>query len=209
MPLGSYNRKDHYYRKAKEVGFRSRAAFKLIELDSKFGLFREGMNILDLGCSPGSWLQVLASAVGPTGTVIGIDLDQISPPPLKNITFIQGDVREERTKQRLLAELGRKVDLVVSDLAPHLSGVKFQDQYNSYELAEQALKLCRLVLKASGTFVVKIFPGDEMEQFQVTLRRLFPRVKLYVPRATRKRSSEVYLIAKGYRGPTNGNNHLH
>ncbi len=194
-----YERKDHFYKKAKEVGFKSRAAFKLVEIEKKFRLFKEGMTVVDLGCAPGSWVQVISRAVGSDGKVIGIDTDPIESVSEKNVSFIQGDIREERTKQMLLYELGRKVDLVVSDLAPHLSGIKFQDHYNSYELAEQAFKLCRLVLKENGDFVVKIFPGEELELFKNNLKGSFDHLKTFIPEATRKSSSEVYLIARGYK----------
>lgn len=205
MAKKGYQRKDRYYQQAKERGYKSRAAFKLIELNSKFKLLQPGMHVVDLGCSPGSWLQVIAEQVGPSGMAIGIDLEELLLSPQKNITFIQGDIREARTRQLILAELGRKVDLVVSDMAPHLSGIKFQDHYNSYELAEQALKLCRLVLRQGGTFVVKIFPGEELELFKQNLKTSFPRITAYTAEATRKSSTEIYLIAKGFLPSNNGN----
>lgn len=198
----SYQRKDRFYKKAKEAGFRSRAAFKLMEMDSKFHLFKAGMVIVDLGCWPGGWLQVISKAIGHFGKVVGLDTEPLPPFPEKNVSFIKGDIREERTRQLLLAELGRKVDLIVSDLAPHLSGIKFQDHYNSYELAEQAFKLCRMILRENGNFVVKIFPGEELEQFKQNLKGSFSRVQEFIPDATRKTSSEIYLIAKGFRNGT-------
>jgi len=194
-----YQRKDRFFKKAKETGFRSRAAFKLIEIDKKFHLFKEGLVVVDLGCAPGAWLQVISKGIGLLGKVIGLDTEL--PPPFseKNASFIRGDIREEGTRQMLLAELGRKVDLIVSDMAPHLSGIKFQDHYNSYELAEQAFKLCRMILKENGNFVVKIFPGEELEQFKQNLKGSFSQIKTYIPEATRKTSSEIYLIAKGFK----------
>lgn len=195
----TYQRKDHFYKMAKEKGLRSRAAFKISELDSKFRLLREGMVVIDLGCWPGGWLQVISRKIGSGGHVIGLDTEAMNPLPEKNISFIRGDIREERTRQLLLTELGRKVDLIVSDMAPNLSGIRFQDHYNSYELAEQAFKLCRHVLRENGDFVVKIFPGEELEQFKENLKGSFAQVKVFSPDATRKGSSEVYLIAKGFR----------
>lgn len=195
----TYQRKDRFYKKAKEKGLRSRAAFKMMELDSKFQLLREGMIVIDLGCWPGGWLQVISRKIGTGGRVIGLDTEAINPLPEKNISFIKGDIREERTRQLLLAELGRKVDLIVSDMAPNLSGIRFQDHYNSYELAEQAFKLCRSILREQGDFLVKIFPGEELEQFKENLKGSFVQVKVFSPDSTRKGSSEVYLIAKGFR----------
>ena len=194
-----YQRKDRYYKKAKQEGFRSRAAYKLVELDQKFKLFRPGMTVVDLGCSPGSWMQVIARAVGAVGRVIGLDTEVIPPLKEKNADFIRGDIREERTKQQLLAMLGSKVDMIVSDMAPNLSGIKFQDHYNSYELAEQAFKICRMVLKENGSFLVKIFPGEELEQFKHNLQSAFLKIQTIIPGATRKTSTEVYIFAKGFR----------
>lgn len=198
----SYERKDRFYKKAKKEGFRSRSAFKLLEIDSKFHIFRPGMLAVDLGCAPGGWIQVIARAIGPLGQVIGVDLETTSPIPERNASFITGDIRESRTSQRLLAELGRKVDLVVSDMSPHLSGIKFQDHYNSYELAEQALRVCKMILKEKGSFLVKIFPGEEFEKFKQNLKPSFHQIKTFIPDATRKTSTEVYVLAQGFRNTT-------
>jgi 23S rRNA (uridine2552-2'-O)-methyltransferase len=194
-----YQRKDRFYKKAKEAGFRSRSAYKLLQIDEKFHLLKPGLLVVDLGCAPGGWVQVIARAIGGQGKVIGLDTDLIPPLPEKNASFIRGDIREESTRQMLLTELGRKVDLIVSDMAPHLSGIKFQDHYNSYELAEQAFKLCRMILKESGNFVVKIFPGEELEQFKQNLKGSFSQVKTFLPEAVRKTSTELYVIAKGFK----------
>ncbi|HEX5038217.1 MAG TPA: RlmE family RNA methyltransferase [bacterium] len=197
--MPAYQRKDRYFKKAKEEGLRSRAAFKLMEMNQRFKIFKKGSLVVDLGCSPGSWVQVAAKEVGPFGHVIGIDLEALPPFPEKNVSFILGDIREERTRQLLLADLGRKVDIVLSDMAPHLSGIKFQDHYNSYELAEQALQLCKVVLREGGDFVVKIFPGEELDLFKGNLKNAFSQIKTFIPDATRKTSTEIYLIAKGYK----------
>lgn len=194
-----YDRKDRFYKKAKEDGLRSRAAFKLVEINKKFRLIRPGMLVVDLGCAPGSWAQVSSNMVGSAGKVVGIDMEPVPVINDKNVSFIKGDVRDETTRQRLLRELGRKVDVVLSDMAPHLSGIRFQDHYNSYELAEQAHQLCRLVLRENGDFVVKIFPGEELEPFKENLKGSFSEIKTFIPEATRKTSTEVYLVAKGYK----------
>lgn len=197
--MPAYERKDRYFKKAKEEGLRSRAAFKLMEMNQRFKLFKKGSLVVDLGCSPGSWVQVAAKEIGSFGHVIGVDLENLPPFAEKNATFIHGDIREEQTRQRLLGELGRKVDIVLSDMAPHLSGIKFQDHYNSYELAEQALQMCKVVLREGGDFVVKIFPGEELELFKTNLKNAFSQIKTFIPDATRKTSTEIYLIAKGYK----------
>lgn len=194
----AYNRQDRFFKKAKEEGFRSRAAYKLQEIQKAFKILKPGLLVLDVGCAPGSWLQVISKEVGQHGKVIGVDLEPIAHFSQKNIIFIEGDIREEITVQRILHALGRKVDVVVSDMAPHLSGIKFQDHYNSYELALQALQLCRLVLKeGGGHFVTKIFPGEELETFKQKLKESFTQIKEFIPEATRKTSTELYIVTKG------------
>lgn len=193
-----YNRKDKYFKKAKENGYRSRAAFKLLDIEKAFHLLKPGLLVVDLGCAPGAWMQVIVKGVGPFGKVIGVDLESITHFPEKHVKFIRGDIREENTKQLLLTELGRKVDLIVSDMSPHLSGIKFQDHYNSYELAEQAFQICHFLLKENGNFVVKIFPGEELELFKQNLKSAFQQVKTFIPTATRDTSNEIYMIAKGF-----------
>ena len=195
----AYERKDRFYKKAKDTGFRSRAAFKILEINKKFRLFKPGMSVIDLGCWPGSWLQVIAREVGLTGRVIGVDLEVMNALPEKNVTLIRGDIRQEYTKQRLLLELGCKVDVLVSDMAPNLTGIKFQDQFNSFELAHEAFKLCRTILKEKGSFVAKIFPGEEAETFMRDLRSSFGQLKVFSPEATRKTSDELYLVATGFK----------
>ncbi len=195
----AYNRKDRFFKKAKEEGFRSRAAYKLQEISKTFKILKPGLLVLDVGCAPGSWLQVISKEVGQHGKVIGVDLEPISHFSQKNIIFIEGDIREEITVQRILHALGRKVDVVVSDMAPHLSGIKFQDHYNSYELALQALQLCHLVLKEGGNFVTKIFPGEDLETLKQKLKESFAPIKEFIPGATRKTSTELYLVAKGFK----------
>lgn len=197
--MPAYQRKDHYFKKAKDTGLRSRAAFKLMELNQRYRLLRQGQLVVDLGCWPGGWMQVISKEIGPFGRVIGLDIEPMEMQGMRNTCFIQGDIREERTRQLLLAELGRKVDLVLSDMAPNLSGIKFQDHYNSYELAEQAFQLCKLVLREGGDFAVKIFPGEELEPFKDNLKNAFTQLKTFIPDSTRKTSTEIYLVAKGFK----------
>jgi 23S rRNA (uridine2552-2'-O)-methyltransferase len=195
----AYDRKDKFYRRAKESGYRSRSAFKIIEINKKFRILKPGLVVLDLGCAPGGWTQVIAKEIGQYGRIIGIDLEPVVPLTEKHAVFIQGDLRQESTCQQLFAALGRKVDLIASDMSPHLSGIKFQDHYNSYELAEQAFKMCRTILREGGNFVVKIFPGEELEQFKKNLKGSFAEIKTFIPEFTRNTSTEIYLVAKTFK----------
>ncbi len=196
--MAVYDRKDRFYKKAKEDGWRSRAAFKLIEIHQRFHIFKKGIQVLDLGCFPGSWMQVALKEVGPSGQILGIDLDEVVPFSQRNAVCLQGDLRVESTRRRLLTELRRKADLVLSDMSPNLSGIKFKDHFNSYELAELALDMCFHTLIEGGDFVVKIFPGDELEIFKKRMKDSFEQIKIFIPDATRKTSTEVYLVGKGF-----------
>lgn len=196
---GGYQVQDRLFDLAKKKGYRSRAAFKLIEICNKFPLVKPGMLALDLGCAPGGWTQILSQLVGMEGAVIGVDGLAMQALPEKNITFIQGDVTNPLTPQKILTALGRKVDAVFSDMAPNLSGIKFQDHFNSYQLCTKALELCSLVLREGGNFATKIFPGEELETFKAELNQRFQKVSSFIPEATRKTSTEIYLIAQGFR----------
>jgi 23S rRNA (uridine2552-2'-O)-methyltransferase len=194
----AYVRKDRYYKKAKQEGFASRAAYKLQQMDKKFSLLRPGLRILDLGAAPGSWLQVISEKIGARGQACGIDLKPLTISLRPNTTFHQGNL-ENYDLTSLLESWGQKADLVVSDMAPHTSGVKFGDSFASYELAQLALNTCQAALKEGGHFVVKLFPGQEMEDFHREMRKAFSKVKTYIPDATRKTSSEVYLVGLGFK----------
>ena len=194
-----YNRKDHYYKKAKEQGLASRAVYKLEEIDKRFQLFRSGEKIIDLGCAPGGWLQYLAKKVGEKGRVVGIDLLKIKAQFPPHLSIIQGDATQAEVQSDALAKLGGPADGVVSDLSPNLSGVRFRDNYLSYELALTVLNIAKQILKKGGNLVVKIFPGDELPAYKKELSAVFEEIKTFIPEATRKRSSEIYLIAKKYK----------
>ncbi|MDO8644928.1 MAG: RlmE family RNA methyltransferase [bacterium] len=197
--MPQYKRKDHYYQQAKQKGFKSRAAFKLLDIHKKFRLIKPGMEVVDLGCAPGGWLQVLSKEVGTTGHVVGIDLNRMDEIPEKNIDFIQGSIEDEQTVQLLFTKLGKRVDLVTSDMSPNLSGVKFQDRFHSYQLSLKAFDLCCKVLRRGGHFVVKIFPGEDLEEFKQQMKEKFVKVQQFVPDSTRKTSVEVYLIGKEFK----------
>lgn len=193
-----YDRKDHFYQKAKREGYRSRAAYKLIELDQKNRLFRSGMSVLDLGCAPGSWSQVAAEKIGAQGKVLGVDLNQVEP--ITNATLIVGDITEQTTFDEIVRILNGKVDLVISDLSPSLSGIKFADALRAAGLVESAYYCASHCLRQGGDFVAKIFPGPDTDKLTKELRQSFNSVSREVLSSTRKTSKEFYLVAKGYKG---------
>jgi len=194
-----YDRKDHFYRKAKREGKASRAVYKLAELQRRFKLISKGAAVVDLGCAPGGWMQELAPMVGPKGSVVGIDILPLALPLPKNCTFIEGDINDDDKMAEVERAAGGRVSCVLSDMSPNLSGVAFADAYHSYELAMRALEACDRVLKNGGNFVVKIFPGEEFAGFVKELKSRFKKVNTVIPEATRKTSSERYLVCTGFK----------
>ena len=189
---------DPYVHRAKAEGYRSRAAFKLIEIDAKDRLLAPGQTVVDLGAAPGSWAQVALAKVGRRGRVIGLDLLEIEPLP--GALFLRGDFQEELVEAELAAALGGgPVDLVLSDMAPNMSGIASSDQARSIALAELALEFARSHLKPEGAFLVKTFQGAGFPELLASLRRSFRTVATRKPKASRDRSSEIYLIARGLR----------
>ena len=187
---------DHYVTEAKRLGYRSRAAFKLIELAQKDRLFRPGMTVVDLGAAPGSWCQVLREKLGPAARIIAVDL--LPMDGVAGVNFIQADFREDEGIALVTAALaGRKADLVLSDLAPNLSGVESADQARSVYLGELALDFAGQWLKPGGDLVVKAFQGAGFPEFQRTMQGHFDKVYTRKPKASRDRSPEVYLVGKG------------
>jgi 23S rRNA (uridine2552-2'-O)-methyltransferase len=190
---------DHWVKEATRLGYRSRAAFKLIELAEKDRLLRPGMSVVDLGAAPGSWTQVLHEKLGRKARVVALDILEMAP--LSGVVVLQGDFREEAVLARLEAALeGRKVDLVVSDLAPNLSGVESADQARSVHLGELALEFSVRWLQPGGDLVVKAFQGEGFTEFQRAMAGEFDKVYVRKPKASRDRSREVFLVAKGRKG---------
>jgi len=188
---------DHFVHQAKAKGYRSRAAFKLIQIDEKDRLLSPGMWVVDLGAAPGSWSQVLAERVGPGGRVIAFDLLPLEPLP--RVESIQGDFREPEPLARLNSALsGRKLDLVVSDMAPNISGIASSDQARSVDLCELALEFARDNLRADGVMLVKAFQGSGYPEFLAQMRQVFKTVVSRKPEASRGRSAEIYLVGKGF-----------
>jgi 23S rRNA (uridine2552-2'-O)-methyltransferase len=187
---------DPYVQKAKAEGYRSRAAYKLLELDRKDRLLAPGQLVVDLGAAPGSWAQVAAAKLGARGRVVAVDLLPMAPLP--GVRFVQGDFREREVLDALLAALGgEKADLVISDLAPNISGIAVSDQARAMHLAELALEFSRQCLKPGGSLVVKVFQGVGFTEFHRAMREAFAKVGSRKPEASRGRSSEMYLLGKG------------
>ncbi len=189
---------DGYAQRARQEGWRSRAVFKLSEIDKRDRLLHAGMTVVDLGASPGSWSQYAVSKLGPRGRVLALDL--LPMEPLTGVEFIQGDFTEEAGLQALLEALAETpVDLVMSDMAPNISGVSAVDQPRTMLLVELALELARQVLRPGGSLLVKAFQGAGFQGFVVTLGSEFGSVRVRKPAASRGRSREVYLLAGNYR----------
>lgn len=186
---------DPYVKQAQQQGLRSRAAFKLLELQEKYRLIRPGMTVVDLGAAPGGWCQVVRPLVGSRGRVIALDILPMTPVP--GVEFIHGDFTEDEPLQTLVRALGgAAVDLVLSDMAPNISGMATVDQAKSMYLAELALEFARAHLKPGGDLVVKLFQGADFDGFVSEARSLFGKVQVIKPKASRSRSNEVYLLAR-------------
>ncbi len=189
---------DRFVQQARQQGYRSRAAFKLIALDEKDRIFRPGMTVVDLGAAPGGWSQVAAERVGDAGRVVAVDI--LPMDPIAGVRILQGDFTEEAVLERLEAELvAGEVDWVLSDMAPNMSGVRAVDQARAMYLVELALDLACRVLAPSGGLVVKAFQGEGFDAFLRQLRGSFRKVVTRKPEASRARSRELYLVAKGRR----------
>jgi 23S rRNA (uridine2552-2'-O)-methyltransferase len=187
---------DAYVQRARAEGWRSRAAFKLIEVDDKDKLLRPGMTVVDLGSAPGSWSQVAARRVAPGGRLVALDL--LPMDPLHAVQFIQGDFRDDEVLQALAKALdGRQVDLVLSDMAPNMSGIAVVDQARVMLLAELTLEFCGQHLKPGGDMLVKVFQGDGFMDLRKALQEQFRTLQMRKPAASRNRSAEIYLLARG------------
>ncbi|HQR09977.1 MAG TPA: RlmE family RNA methyltransferase [Casimicrobiaceae bacterium] len=190
---------DPYVQEARKRGYRSRAAFKLIELAERDKLLRPGMTVVELGASPGSWSQVLRERVGPSGRIVAIDL--LPMDGIAGVAFIQGDFREDEGLAALKIALGESpVDLVVSDMAPNLSGIDAADQARSVHLGELALEFAVGHLRPGGDLLVKVFQGAGLAEFQRGIAGHFTKVYVRKPKASRDRSREAFLVGKGFRG---------
>jgi len=198
----AYDRKDHFHQRAKREGYRSRAAFKLLEIQQSQRLLRPGQRVIDLGCWPGGWLQVAAEAVGRSGRVVGVDLAAIDPPlENENVIAFCADLTRAGVAADLIERLGGPADVLLSDAAPKLSGIRAADQAREGALLEGVERLLGQLLRAGGTLLLKILEGPDAVLVDRRLRREFETARTVKPAASRPGSSERYLLGRGYKGP--------
>ncbi|QWF69816.1 23S rRNA (uridine(2552)-2'-O)-methyltransferase RlmE [Methylomonas paludis] len=189
---------DEYVKKAQALGYRSRAVFKLIEIQEKDKIIRPGMNVVDLGAAPGGWSEYASKIVGKNAKVVALDLLDIEPIP--GVDFIQGDFREQEVLDQLYKVLDNQpVDLLLSDMAPNISGNREMDQPKSIYLGELALDAAQAILHKGGTFLIKMFQGAGFDAYHQQVKQQFNSVVIRKPKASRPRSNEVYILAKGYK----------
>jgi len=189
---------DEFVKKAQRLGLRSRAVFKLEEINNKDKLIKPGMKVIDLGAAPGGWSEYAVKAVGDKGQVIACDI--LSMDPIVGVDFLQGDFREDAVLDALLTRInGKTIDVVMSDMAANMTGNETADSARSMYLVELALDMCNQVLKKNGAFVVKVFQGNGFEDFMKDVRAAFTTVKTRKPESSRARSREVYLVATGFK----------
>ena len=189
----AYERKDHFYKRAKKEGFASRAAYKILEIQKKFRIWKRGSIILDLGSAPGGWLQILSKEVGEKGLIVGVDRAPLKISLPANVRFIQTDIHAPNLT------FEQSFDCILSDLSPDLSGIRFRDTYQSFEMASRVFALAKQFLKKNGNLVIKVFPGEEVNRLKNEMKRFFGHFSTFIPQATRKTSSEVYLVAEGFK----------
>ncbi|WP_448682970.1 23S rRNA (uridine(2552)-2'-O)-methyltransferase RlmE [Pseudomonas nicosulfuronedens] len=190
---------DPYVKMAQRDGYRSRASYKLLEIQEKDRILRPGMTVVDLGAAPGGWSQVTSRVIGDKGTLIASDILPMDSIP--DVTFIQGDFTEDEVFAQLLAAIGENpVDLVISDMAPNMSGLPAVDMPRAMFLCELALDLCTRVLRPGGDFLIKIFQGEGFDAYHKMVRENFEKVQMRKPLSSRDRSREQYLLARGFRG---------
>ncbi len=188
------NRKDFYFRKAKEEGYRARSAYKLFELNKKYNLIKKRDRVLDLGCSPGSWLQA-ASKIS-NGLVVGVDILPVKK--IENVKFIQADISDKGTLE-MIKSFSTEFDVILSDMAPKTSGIKELDHNKSIYLNEKALEIAKELLVKNGNFLCKVFQGEYFNQFLSSIKKEFEFVKSSKPESSRKESREIYIVAKGFK----------
>jgi 23S rRNA (uridine2552-2'-O)-methyltransferase len=189
-------RKDHYYYKAHREGYRSRASYKLRQLNEKFEIFSGAKAVLDLCCAPGGWLQIAKEEIGDEGVVVGVDINRVSN--IDGVTLIRGDILEEETLKKILS-VSEEFDVVLSDCSPNVSGIWSVDHERQVFLARTSLNIARRVLKKGGNLVIKAFQGSEYPKFLEEIRQYFSYVRTTKPEASRKTSAEMYIVAKNFR----------
>jgi len=193
-------RHDLYRRLAKEQGYKSRAAFKLLQANEKYEFIHQGSKVLDLGSAPGGWLQVSWEFAGPTGKVVGVDLSEVKLRGMKEVVSLVGSVDDPSIPGKALAALGGKADVVLSDLAPQVSGVWELDQTKQADLTLRSVEICKDVLKPGGGLFCKVFEGPGSQEVRAALRKSFANVRVLKPAASRQASSELYYFCDGFLG---------
>jgi 23S rRNA (uridine2552-2'-O)-methyltransferase len=197
----TYRRKDTYYRRARAAGYRARSAYKLAQLDARYRLLRPGDFVVDLGAWPGGWLQVALERVGREGRVVAADVVALTPLPAPNAALVTADVRDPATAETVRARLGRPADVVLSDLAPKLTGIRATDEARCAELTGSVLRMLPVVLRPGGHLLMKLFMGAGFDQVRGDLQRLFAEARSTRPEASRRGSAELYAVGRGYRPP--------
>jgi 23S rRNA (uridine2552-2'-O)-methyltransferase len=195
----TYKIQDHYFKKAKALGFKARSVFKLEEIDQRYKLLKPGMQVLDLGACPGSWSQYTSQKIGAKGKLLGLDLTEIEL-KLENAHFVQADILKcDIAKLLTNFEMPSQLDSVLSDMAPNTTGIRSVDQARSFELCEMALNVARNHLRPGGFFVCKFFQSNELPKFQIELRKSFRKIEIFKPKGTRTRSFEIFLIGLDFK----------
>lgn len=192
------HKKEEYYKKAKQQDYRSRASFKLLQLNRKYKIIKNGDSVVDLGAAPGGWSQVALELVGEDGLVVAVDLNWIKPFPEENFWGIKGDFTAEETLEEIRRTLQGKAQVVISDAAPKLSGIKDLDQLRSIDLAQTVLLICDDVLKYKGNMVMKVFQGEGYPELLKEVKRKFQTIRTTKPPSSRKKSGEMYVVARGF-----------
>jgi 23S rRNA (uridine2552-2'-O)-methyltransferase len=190
-------RRDHYRKLAKDQGYRSRAAYKLKQLDDSYHLLKRNYRVVDIGCAPGGWVQVAAKQVGAAGMVVGIDLKAVEP--VAGATILEGSIDDPAAVAKIIEELGERADVVLSDLAPNVSGMWEVDHARQIDLTRSALALARQVLREGGSAVFKVFEGEFMKELKGEMAASFGKVLVSKPTASRQESSELYLVCLNFR----------
>ena len=190
-------RRDQYRRLAKDQGYRARSAYKLLQMNRSYNILKKGDNVVDLGCAPGGWLQVAVKEVRSSGKVIGIDLKPVTP--VDGAVILQGSIEDPNMLSKISEILGCKADVVLSDLAPNVSGVWDIDHARQISLSTIALRFAQYVLRIGGNSVFKVFEGDMLEEFRSELRKSFGKVLLNKPSASRQESSELYIVCLNFK----------
>jgi 23S rRNA (uridine2552-2'-O)-methyltransferase len=198
----TYKPQDRYFKKAKQEGYRSRAAYKLLELQQRYRIMKPGDSIVDLGAAPGGWLQVAARIVGQQGKVIGVDLQAIQPLPEGNVVLLRGDITSDEIRRQIKQLIAGPAHCVLSDMAPKLTGIRDADTARCLELNRTALAVAIELLGSNGSLVVKSFVSNDLQIFTAELKQYFGTVQRSKPEATRHGSSEFYFFANGFRPRT-------